>query len=386
MFAFLRHLVPAALLALFFVACGSSPEESGAFTPGEHAPAPEVVFEGGAVMTHPEVVTVTFQGDPYEATLQAFGAFVTTSKWWDAVTAEYCGTRGCIGHGTARAPVVLTEPAKPHYTLLFLQSLLKTKFDDGTLGVPTRGTLYVVYFPAGTNFDDGAGGESCQAFGGYHTTHSHDRGIAAQTIDVPVAFIPRCDGDEAAMTRIASHEIVEAATDPVPDTGWAALTTGRDSFGEAGGIEVADLCTITSDLSATQVQEGGFFFQRSWSNASARAGHDPCVPIPTDQVYFNSAPKEDDVALRIGESATLELQGFSDAPTADWSLDFLDGSESGHDFLTVSSDRSTLNNGLRAKLTVTLVAPPKRRTAVFYIVSKQGDVTRYWVASVRPIV
>src|SRR5262249_35150198 len=76
--------------------------------------------------------------------------------------------------------------------------------------------------------------------------------------------------------------------------------------------------------------------QRIWSNQSALAGHDPCVPIPAGEVYFNAAPVLEDtfegqvpgvsfktksVKIAAGQSRTIEVDLFSDAqPSAPWNV------------------------------------------------------------------
>ncbi len=97
---------------------------------------------------------------------------------------------------------------------------------------------------------------------------------------------------------------------------------------------MADLCETLS----TQTSLPGTLFsgQRIWSNAAMRAGHDPCVPAPATEPYFNAMPVlPDDVDLvlgpttvrtrgvrvPLGQSRVVELDLYSDGDTGGpWSI------------------------------------------------------------------
>jgi hypothetical protein len=89
----------------------------------------------------------------------------------------------------------------------------------------------------------------------------------------------------------ASHEFMEAATDPDPtsqngsDRAWA-FTDYSDpwpySFSETG-----DPCTGSNTTETTDA--GSFLAQRIWSNTAAKNGFEsPCIPIPSGEVYFTA--------------------------------------------------------------------------------------------------
>src|SRR4029079_5699049 len=74
------------------------------------------------------------------------------------------------------------------------------------------------------------------------------------------------------------------------------------------GGEVADLCT-RGDSTATW-HESGFVAQRSWSNAAAAAGQDPCVP-GQHKPYFNAVAKLTTTPrIAPGATQTIELSGW----------------------------------------------------------------------------
>src|SRR5207249_3243673 len=134
----------------------------------------------------------------------------------------------------------------------------------------------------------------------------------------PYAVVPACSSGANALAYVevgASHELIEAATDPLPltDPEWALIDPANPWTVLAG--EVADFCEIVS-----YVQDSGYVLQRSWSNAAARAGTDPCVPAPSRPFYDTSTTPSTVQHVAAGASVTFTLRGFSEAPTADWTL------------------------------------------------------------------
>jgi hypothetical protein len=142
------------------------------------------------------------------------------------------------------------------------------------------------------------------------------------------------------VTSVLSHEIVEAATDPLPaleSTGaywdFDPNSVAYDFAGLAG--EIGDLC---------EGHKWSFFWdpqsesvvQRIWSNKAARAHEDPCVPKPPDGiVYFETLPRLTEtitfafggttytttgVDAPVGFAKTIDLALCSDGKTDPWSF------------------------------------------------------------------
>ncbi len=366
--------------------------------PAKHTPIPLVDWNGARIMKAPKIVTVTWKADPLEARLQAFGDLITTTKWWDAVSASYCAGADCVGHGSAGGHVVIADAAAPSYTdtqgpggASTLQDLIKAQVTSGAFPAPTSDTLYVMYLPSGTTVTQPAGpgggtATSCKQFGGYHGAVTVTPKGGGADVLVPYAVIPRCDATEKTTTIAASHEIIEAATDPDASEGNTSVAyymTGNPvwtaPFGGAG--EVGDLCVDLFAGVPLSYDESGFTVQRSWSNPSAKASHDPCVPIPAGQAYFNTSPTKDQLPLRtVGSSVTIDLEAFSDGPTADWSLAAFDLAQAMGQAanLTLSLDTKTINNGGTAKLTVTLKSKPSAGYAIYVIQSKGKSGSHLW--------
>ena len=127
---------------------------------------------------------------------------------------------------------IAKEPAyqnEPKYCLLVFGPEAKTR----VWLVLDNDTLYVVYLPRGTTIADGG----CDALSGYHFFGAAPDIQFEFIIPVPVsqtfafAVIPTACADHNnpgataedirdSITRAASHEILEAATDPLVGTGW----------------------------------------------------------------------------------------------------------------------------------------------------------------------
>jgi hypothetical protein len=197
----------------------------------------------------------------------------------------------------------------------------------------------------------------------------------------PVAFaiIPRCGGaalDETTFT--ASHELDEATTDPYPNNGaafrgfrdedvaWEIFLQHQDEVGDA--CEFFDDSQLAPGDSSAALAK--YTVQRQWSNASGAAGHDPCVPEFSNEVYFNVMPLgTEDIPVSLdnslvvakgfkvkaGEKRQIPLGFYSAGATAPWAIKAVNaglaGGPLGND-ITLSLDVTSGQNGQKAYLTV----------------------------------
>ena len=149
---------------------------------------------------------------------------------------------------------------------------------------------------------------------------------------------------------------------------------------------------------ADQRLVGNFMVQRTWSNGSAAAGHDPCVPALTTQPYVGAAPELQDVAvmqrgqtimtkaipIALGTSQTIELDLFSDGPGQDFTVKVEDVKVllgEGTPDLTFSFDKTIGHNGDKLKLTITrgMTATSSRGSEFVVIEARYDDiVTGLW--------
>jgi len=317
-----------------------------------HPSLPQIATQGGGRLVSPTVIPITFGHDDFADEIEDFVASFGCTAWWRAVARDYG-----VGDAVSGAPVRRPESFPALVDDAVIQKWLRQNVASGVLPQPDDGTLYAVFVNAKTTVTlDGI--ESCSAFGGYHDSFDLDGRHAAY------AVIPRCDqfGPLAGFDVVsgaASHEFIEAATDPYPRTApafaqpddahvvWAAVTGG----------EVADMCAIAE--TAFYTPKGyPFVVQRSWSNQAASLGQDPCVPAASAS-YFNAGPVLRDTLSLTGPddrtistrgakipvkgSATIDVALFGDAAAPAWTVTPQDLSSAlgSTGRLTFALDRST---------------------------------------------
>ncbi|HXU64751.1 MAG TPA: hypothetical protein VN962_23785 [Polyangia bacterium] len=391
--------LPLCAAALAVVGCGgggagdpgpTGAADGGAFRSAPHAALPRVVTLGGPVLTAPRVLPIVYAGDTGQADAMAFLQELAGSTVWAQTTAEYG-----VGPLTV-LPAVTMDGAPPKtITDATLQSVLATKTGGAapSWGAPDLQTIYLFLLPQGTIEQD-TDGACCTDFDGYHWETS------AGSVSVPYAVSCACPGfDGPGVTPLQertvdiSHELIEAATDPLPSTApaytqeddadyvWTLVTDG----------EVADMCEFNDD--ANVVPAGAsYMIQRSWSNAAAARGDDPCVPSVTTSPYLNTFPALSSItasgvagrfttqglSVPIGQKRTIALTLSSAAPTAntwtvqvyDYDLDVLGAATPG---LSLSLDKSSGRNGDVLHLTlVPKKADPQLGGEAFVIVSDYG--------------
>ena len=347
--------------------------------------APQVVNFGGPTLATPKLVPVYFGNDDttFTAQLTTFMSKLGLSAFWAPAVGEYG-----VGAITSAAPVQLTDTAPPTIDDADIQTWIAARIDDATLPPPDANTIYAIYYPDGTTVTLGQNGTSCQDFGAYHDN------ITYKGNDVAYAVMPRCSGWGPSVldttTSAASHEFIEASTDPFPQTNGAYTQVDDNHIMwefVLGGGETGDMC---AQFSASYVTppDLGFMVQRAWSNAQAKAGHDPCQPADKTP-YFNAMPVLTDaisiggqgttkgVHIPIGSSATIEVDLFSDADTGGpWTVSASDTSGAGA--ITFAWDRTTGQNGEKLHLTINAVKKTQYGAAGFSIKSKLNGRTTSW--------
>jgi hypothetical protein len=380
---------------------GAEAEAAAIPYPAPHAPMPKAVNSGGSVIAAPKLVTISFQNDPLQSAIDAFSSQLASSpNYWKGAVSEYGvgPVTQVVYHAAETPPANLADSD--------VQAWLTNKIQtDNTFPQPDASTIYTLYYPSGTNVTMGSG-ITCGQFQGYHDSYalSTDGG----SVNVIYAIVPRCppppvqgvtDADQ--MTAEASHELVEAATDPLPSSKPAYITVDPDSHAWellAGG-EVGDLCGAFPD---SFYKPTGFdhLVQRVWSNANAAAGHDPCEPDGTTP-YFNAAPLVNDtitiqvggvptktkgIKVPIGQSVDVELDLYSDAPTSGpWKVTVMDITSAffgGKPALSFVLDKNTGQNGDKITMTVTLLRNVIGG-APFWIQSDLGTSSTVWLGAVN---
>ena len=364
---------------------GGEPDSAPEGFPASHPAAPQVLSLGGPVLATPRFVPIVFSTDTEIANIGKLMKAIAPSSYWKATTSEYG-----VGTATASDPIVLTEAAPQQLSSEDIVPFLKAHLEDTTSGwgPVDANAIYAIYYPAGTNIVD-QGFESCVDYGAYHGEGE------ANGVKFAYAVMPRCSGgggfsDLDMLTVSTSHELIEAATDPLAETNPAFREPDKDhlvwSVMPLG--EVGDMCTYDPDA-YFKPTEVGFMVQRTWSNAAAKAHHAPCVPA-SGAPYFNSVPvltddvsidlysgrtKTKGIAIPVGKSKTIDVKLFSDADTnGAWDVAAYDVAQymGGTASLKFSFDKKTGVNGEVLHLTITRLTAGDIGGSEFMIVSSLG--------------
>lgn len=357
--------------------------------PAPHGAAPQVINTGGPVLVAPKIVPIVFANDDptIKAQIEDFTTSIGASEYWKAATSEYG-----VGAAVGLPKIELAENAPANITDTAIQQFLANKImNDPTFPEPDGQTLYAVFYPSSTKISL-QGETSCQSFGGYHAEFPLGGGA------VPYAVVPRCNNFGGLngidmVTGAGSHEYVEAVTDPFPYNNPAfSQPDGAHLFWlfAIGGGETGDMCAQNQGA-FTKFPDLDYVVQRSWSNASAKAGHDPCLPTQDGHVYFNAVPVLKDtislgqgfntkgVKILEGETKTIDVQLFSDGPTGGpFNVTAFDPNGQ----LDLSFDQDYGQNGQTLHLTITVNQASQYNAEVFYLLSDNGVDQNMWIGLV----
>jgi hypothetical protein len=362
----MRSFAP--FIGIILCGCGGN-----AFQEASHSQLPLVTPRGGTVLTAPKITAVTFAGDPLVSDVEAFVSAVGHSQYWSATTSEYG-----VGPATATAPVHVPTAAPAMIDDAGIQTFLAMQLGNASAGwpAPDDQSLYVIFFPDSSIITERNGNKLClSSTAGYHSWMSLPTGQR-----VAYAVIGRCLSSQHVtrdgVSLLTSHEIVEAATDPHVDAYLAPPSDYAWTYTMAGG-EVGDLCEhdAASDFDDAEL---GFVVQRTWSNAAAMSGHDPCVPHADGEIYFGAAPAIGDVLtlmfsapgakplnasgvhVPVGGKRTIALQLFSDGPTGPidvWAEEFpITPALQQPPDLRLSVDKGAGTNGSTVNLTIEVLS------------------------------
>lgn len=342
-------------------------------------------------------MAISFSGDngTTVASLEDVLSTLGSTAFWTATTAQYG-----VGAATAVTPVHLTETAPSTIDDAQIQTWLKAKLAGTTLGTPNAQTIYTVFYPTGTTITYG-GMSSCISggFGGYHGSLNLPSGLA-----VPYAVLPRCAAIPGltvlqTVTASLSHELIEAATDPYPNSNPAYQSVDQDHVVWELVLlgEVSDLCV--ADPNANYIPAGyAYVVQRSWSNSAVTSGKDFCQPSLPGDVYFQSVPVMNDsvgfsyhgqptgaftkgVHIPLNTSKTIDVDLYSEGPTSAWTVSaqpYTMGT------LSFSWNKTTGSNGEVLQLTITALShDPEFGGAPFFIISSKGNTYRLYLGFVN---
>jgi hypothetical protein len=370
--------------------------------PAFAARPPQVVNKGGAVAASPELVTVTWPNDASADTFEALADAIGQSNYWSQIVSQYG-----VGKATSDAldHVRMTTPLPTTVLTTDLEQLIADNADGDSATWPAgAGVIYTLYLPNGTKLVDNAGTASdycAQGIGGYHSVFTAPSGAT-----LLYAIVLQCPGYGLTdATLSASHEWVEAATDPYWNTTPAFTGLRQQDLAwtelQQNQVEIGDMCEFETDQNDATEPGLPFTVQRQWSNASAQQGHSPCVP--QRGAYFNAVPLDapsdyvtfDDGAgfgarasvgykLAVGDTMTIAFGIASDAATDALTLSAseivsdatgINPWPGGKD-VTLSLDLTSGQNGEKTYLTIKRNARAASGSHLVVVTSTAGDGTK----------
>jgi hypothetical protein len=294
---------------------GEPPDSGPGFVPATHLPWPQLVNDGGSVLAHTELVTVATQGDLLAPNFFAFMDTVVTDPWLATVGAEY-GVGAATSGGSYLGP-----PLEPDggvaVTWSQLQAYVAGVIDAGA-PPPNGQSVYVVFLPPGAKINGASPSAEWSSF-------ALPGQVAEGDMLLAILRATPLSGESAfdAVTVDATQHIVGLATDPWPPLGpawflpegsppWEGDPAAAD---ESIDIRAGELCRDTRI--AVAADGGPYAFARSWSNAAASQGGDPCLPAVSSP-YYNVSYPQAWFAVDAGQAFTLPVNGWSTASVPDW--------------------------------------------------------------------
>jgi hypothetical protein len=296
-----RSIVTAPAICAFvsLIACGSAPDSAG-----DDPAAPEELGTATLAVCTPETGTATYHGGSvvsnvrvtavywtsavsFQSSLPSFYSSVTSSSYFDWLS-EYQTCTQSIGRGSLLAAVVDASPIPAGTTVQDsdIESELPRLIQNGALPAPAfdgngfARDVYMVHFPPGIAVQH-QGRHSCPttqgefAFCGYHSAFPWNGRLVPYAA---IAGVEVCGGlcgpgdGLGNTTSTASHELLEAVTDPLRNFGAEAWNTRTPSD---TGQELADLCQGQNG------QVAGFTVQRAWSDQlESCVLKNPCQSCP----------------------------------------------------------------------------------------------------------
>lgn len=367
------------------VEAGAEAGPDGGHTPSSTYPAfpvdtGTIVSNGGSVLSAPNIVTVTWSADTNAATWNTYDDAIGATMYWHTINNEYG-----VGQATGGSHVSITTAPPTTMADTDLDTLVSTDVGNATFPAYTSNTIYAIYLPSTTSLTmQGQSMDYCaQGVGGYHST--------SQTGNYVYAVMLQCSNfTPDIIEQSASHEFNEASTDPLGN-GYIGMDAAHQlsySFLLPPVWEVGDACEgwqwAFYDDDETNFMYG---VQRQWSNASAKAGHNPCVPTPGTFYSVTGFPSEqttinvDLSSLGMGagpttaqgykgtlnKPLTFHVGAFSDAPTngmwtvtptidPQFAFPDMNGNPINNGTATITTDKTSVINGDTITVTVTPTA------------------------------
>ena len=276
-----------------------------------------LTYRNGPILAHVKVQTVywgnnvQFSGTGTQS-LDAFYKAVVQSQHYDWLIEYKTPTQPVLGRGSFLGSYAYTSGATGTIDDSDIQTALAGLIDAGKVPAPDADTLYAIHFAPGIDITQ-QGQASCQVFCAYHGSFTHKSAKVFYSVvpDQGGNCAGGCGGNASLFnntTSVASHELVEATTDP--DVGENVLSWYNDSQGEIGDICNAQQCKAGT-LTACP---GSYVVQLEYSNKNNK-----CIAVdPTVVVNdFSVAVAPTTVEVPAGGMTTVALTLTKTAGNAD---------------------------------------------------------------------
>jgi hypothetical protein len=268
----------ATTIAVGVTSCGAPPRDGkpqGAVTEPltddcTHA-TDRLKYNGGPLLTNVGV-RVVFWGNTVDPTvtraIPGFYRDLVQSPYVDWLSGEYSVTGQTIGRGTLEGvyPILPTNSSS-RLTEDDIEAELRHQVDAGALGpAPSRNTLFMVHLSAGVAVSTEEGDTCTLGLGsacGYHKSFDEIRYAVIGDLSFgcdcangfPGQVLPAFDE----VTSTASHELLEAITDP-DQNAWMGASNSS--------CELSDLCTDDPNvrLHFPGSPDRSYIVQQQWSN------------------------------------------------------------------------------------------------------------------------
>ena len=232
-----------------------------------------LLYYGGPVISNVKVFTVLWNDrvsaevktgitDFYRAYVDSqhmdwLNEYATNLKAVDgrAGTAQTIGRGQVLGEKT-----LIPSVTSKQITDLQIQQEIEKNIETGAFPRPDKDTLYMFHFSKDIQITI-EGMTSCFSFGGYHNGFT-----SAKYGDIFYGVMPECSrtgsGSFQSITFVASHELIEAVTDPFPTPGSSPAYP--QAWNAADGNEIADLCRNSTIFKGPKAD---YNISMEWSNS-----------------------------------------------------------------------------------------------------------------------
>lgn len=242
-----------------------------------------LTYYGGPVLSSVHVVKLNYGAGTYQSyvsgtgagTMSAFFNAITGSPYFTWLNNDYKTPSQAIGYGSFGGDFTITPSAVNNGATITdsqIQVEISAQISSGHIPAPTANTLYMTFFPKGKKISQG-GSYSCQGGGfcAYHGTMLRNGSNVYYGVMPDNSTGSGCDsgcGTSSAYnnwTSVASHEMIEAVTDPavgLASTYGPPLAWYNKTYGEIG-----DICNAQQAI-VTGTDGVGYTVQKEWSNST----------------------------------------------------------------------------------------------------------------------